>query len=256
MKQQTHVLEKFSDQRAEGGLSMPQSPDADYVRAWDLPTRLFKWSLVALILMAWISSGFSDPDMLMHKAAGYGILVLLVYRVLWGIIGGSTARFTNFVRSPSAAWNYLKSLRDGRAAHYLGHNPAGGLMVIGLLLVCAVQVLLGLFSSDGVTAAGPFADTVGDTMSSWAASIHGTWFYVAILGLAFLHIVANLYYQFVKRENLIGAMVTGRKRRANYIDRGETKGGSLLLAAICLLASAGLVYGSITLLGGTFFNPT
>ncbi|MFS8116232.1 cytochrome b/b6 domain-containing protein [Rhizobium jaguaris] len=256
MSQQRRALEKFSDQRLEDHLYTPQSSEEHYVRAWDLPTRLFKWSLVTLILTAWISSGFSDPDMLVHKAAGYGILVLLVYRVLWGIVGGSTARFSNFVRPPSAAWNYLKTLRDKRAAHYLGHNPAGGLMVIGLLFVCAVQVLLGLFSSDGVTAAGPFADMVGDTISGWAASIHATWFYIAILGLSFLHIAANLYYQLVKRENLIGAMVTGRKRRANYVDRSETKGGSLPLAAICLLASAGLVYGSITLLGGTFFNPT
>jgi cytochrome b len=256
MNQQRRALEKFPDQRLEDRFHMPQSPEELYVRAWDLPTRLFKWSLVALIITAWISSGFSDPDMLVHKAAGYGILVLLVYRIIWGIVGGSTARFSNFVRSPSTAWNYLKNLRGETAAQYLGHNPAGGLMVIGLLFVCAVQVLLGLFSSDGVTAAGPFADMVGDTISGWAASIHGTWFYVAILGLAFIHIAANLYYQFVKRENLIGAMVSGRKRRANYIDRSETKGGSLLLAAICLLASAGLVYGSITLLGGTFFNPT
>ncbi len=256
MNPQRHALEKFSDQRLEESSYTLQSPEEQYVRAWDLPTRLFKWSLVALILTAWISSGFSDPDMLVHKAAGYGILVLLVYRVLWGIVGGSTARFSNFVRSPSAAWNYLKNLRNKRAAHYLGHNPAGGLMVIGLLFVCAVQVLLGLFSSDGVTAAGPFADMAGDTISGWAASIHDTWFYVAILGLAFLHIAANLYYQFVKRENLIGAMVTGRKRRANYADRSETKGGSLLLAAVCLLASAGLVYGSITLFGGMFFAST
>lgn len=256
MNQQRHAFEKFSDQRLEDNLDTPQPAEKRYVRAWDLPTRLFKWSLVALILTAWISSGFSDPDMLVHKAAGYSILVLLVYRVLWGVVGGSTARFSNFVRSPFAAWNYLTTLRGERPAQYLGHNPAGGLMVIGLLFVCAVQVLLGLFSSDGITAAGPFADRVGDTISGWAASIHATWFYVAILGLAFLHIAANLYYQFVKRENLIGAMITGRKRRASYVDRSEAKGGSLLLAAVCLLASVGLVYGSITVFGGTFFNPT
>ena len=255
MNQQRRALEKLSDQHLEDRLHTPQSPEEHYVRAWDLPTRLFKWSLVVLILTAWISSGFSDPDMLVHKAAGYGILVLLVYRGLWGVVGGSTARFSNFVRSPAAAWHYLKSLRGKRTMHYLGHNPAGGLMVIGLLIVCAVQVLLGLFCSDGVTASGPLADMVGDTISGWAASIHATWFYVAILGLAFLHIAANLYYQFVKRENLIGAMVTGRKRRADYVDRNEATGGSLPLAAICLLVSAALVYGSITLLGGAFFNP-
>ncbi len=256
MNQQRRASQNFSNQRFEDPLNTHHSSEERYVRAWDLPTRLFKWLLVALILTAWISSSFSDPDMLVHKGAGYSILVLLVYRVLWGIVGGSTARFSNFVRTPAAAWNYLKSLRGKRAAHYLGHNPAGGLMVIGLLFVCAIQVLLGLFSSDGVTAAGPFADTVGDTASAWAASIHGTWFYTAILVLVLLHIGANLYYQFVRRENLVGAMVTGRKGRGNYIDHSEAKDGSLLVAAICLLASAGLVYGIITLFGGVFFNST
>ncbi|MFJ6327545.1 MULTISPECIES: cytochrome b/b6 domain-containing protein [unclassified Rhizobium] len=227
---------------------------SDVVRAWDLPTRLFKWSLVALILTAWVSSGFNDPDMTVHKAAGYGVLILVVYRILWGVFGSSTARFSGFVRPPAAAWAYLKALWRKRAEHYLGHNPAGGLMVIGLLVACCVQVLLGFFSSDGVTAAGPFAGLVGDTGSRWAASIHAAWFYFAILVLAGLHIVANLYYQFVKREDLIGAMVTGRKRREAYVDHDEATGGSLPLAAVCLLAAFGLVYGTVTLLGGSFFG--
>lgn len=255
MNEQRRAFESYSDQRPEDDRDT-SSPKDNYVRAWDLPTRLFKWSLVALIITAWISSSFDDPDMVVHKAAGYGVLVLVVYRILWGFMGSSTARFSNFVRSPSAVWNYLKALGRQRAGRYLGHNPAGGLMVVGLLLVCAIQGLLGLFSTDGVTAAGPFADAAGDTISGWAARIHSIWFYVAILGLAGLHIAANLYYQFVKRDNLIGAMITGRKTRANYVDRKETQGGSLLLAAICLLASIGLVYGTISLLGGTFFNPT
>jgi cytochrome b len=225
----------------------------DVVRAWDLPTRLFKWSLVVLILTAWVSSGFNDPDMTVHKAAGYGVLVLVVYRVLWGIFGSSTARFSSFVRSPAAAWSYLKALRQNNAGPYLGHNPAGGLMVIGLIAACGVQVLLGLFSSDGVTASGPFAELVGDNISSLAASIHATWFYFAILTLAGLHIAANFYYQFVKRDNLIGAMITGRKKREAYVDGNEARGGSLPVAAACLLSAVGLVYGTVTLLGGTFF---
>jgi cytochrome b len=191
--------------------------------------------------------------MTVHKAAGYGVLVLVVYRVLWGVFGSSTARFSGFVRSPAAVWAYLKALRRNRAKHYLGHNPAGGLMVIGLLVVCGVQVLLGLFSSDGVTASGPFAGLVGDTVSSWTASVHAAWFYFAILALVGLHIVANFYYQFVKRENLIGAMITGRKRREAYVDYKEATGGSLPAAAVCLLIAFGLVYGAVTLFGGIFF---
>ncbi|WP_052210831.1 cytochrome b/b6 domain-containing protein [Rhizobium rhizogenes] len=252
MSEQRSAYEPYCEPPAENG-GKTSSAKSDVVRAWDLPTRLFKWSLVALVLTAWVSSGFNDPDMTVHKAAGYGVLVLVVYRVLWGVFGSSTARFSGFVRSPAAVWAYLKALRRNRAKHYLGHNPAGGLMVIGLLVVCGVQVLLGLFSSDGVTASGPFAGLVGDTVSSWTASVHAAWFYFAILALVGLHIVANFYYQFVKRENLIGAMITGRKRREAYVDYKEATGGSLPAAAVCLLIAFGLVYGAVTLFGGSFF---
>ncbi|MDQ0392102.1 cytochrome b/b6 domain-containing protein [Labrys monachus] len=251
MNKHATTYEPISKPTKERQGSGRTSTKARTVRAWDLPTRLFKWSLVALIATAWISSGFADPDMTVHKAAGYGILVLLIYRLLWGIFGGSTARFSTFVRSPASAWFYLRLLRQGRAKPYLGHNPAGGLMVIGLLLGCSVQVLLGLFSSDGVTAAGPFAGMVGDTVAGWVAEIHAAWFYFVILGLAGLHIAANLYYQFVKRDNIIGAMITGRKDVRPYVDGREAQGGSLAVAGICLLVAAGVVYGAVALFGSS-----
>ncbi|WP_168879222.1 cytochrome b/b6 domain-containing protein [Rhizobium sp. P28RR-XV] len=253
MSEQRSAYEPYSEPFAEDGRET-ESAKSDVVRAWDLPTRLFKWSLVALIITAWVSSSFNDPNMTVHKATGYGVLVLVVYRILWGLFGSSTARFSGFVRSPAAAWTYLKALRRNSAERYLGHNPAGGLMVVGLLVACGVQVLLGMFSSDGVTASGPFAEQVGDTVSNWAASIHSAWFYLAILTLVGLHIVANFYYQFVKRENLIGAMITGRKRREAYVDYKEARGGSLAVAAVCLLIASGLVYGAVTLFGGSFFS--
>jgi cytochrome b len=252
MSQQKSAYEVLSEPPTERSDKISPGK-SNTVRAWDLPTRLFKWSLVALILTAWVSSGFNDPDMTVHKAAGYGVLVLVVYRLLWGIFGSSTARFSSFVRSPAAAWAHLKALRQNSARPYLGHNPAGGLMVIGLIAACSVQVLLGLFSSDGVTASGPFAELVGDNISSWAASIHAAWFYFAILTLAGSHIAVNFFYQFVKRDNLIGAMITGRKKREAYVDGNEASGGSLPVAVVCLLSAVGLVYGTVTLLGGTFF---
>ncbi len=222
------------------------------MKAWDLPTRLFKWSLVSLILTAWVSSSFADPDMTVHKAAGYGVLTLLIYRVLWGVFGGSTARFTSFVRSPLAVLSYLRAIQAKTAKPYLGHNPAGGMMILGLLIACGVQVLLGLFASDGVTASGPFADQVGGTVSAWAGTMHAVWFYV-ILSLAIVHIGVNFYYQFIKRENLIGAMLTGRKRQAAFADACETREVSPLVALACLFASVGLVYSAVTLCGGSFF---
>jgi cytochrome b len=222
------------------------------IKVWDLPTRLFKWLLVGLVLTAWVSSGFDDPAMTVHKAAGYGVLILAIYRLLWGVFGGTTARFSNFVRSPREIMNYLQALRQHRARIYLGHNPAGGAMVIALIAACVLQPLLGLFASDGVTASGPFADMVGDQISGWASTIHGGWFYV-ILGLAIVHIAVNLYYQFVKRENLIGAMITGRKQMAGSVDEKAVKQGSLPRAALCLLVAFAIVYFGVTLAGGVFF---
>ncbi|MCW6512809.1 cytochrome b/b6 domain-containing protein [Lichenifustis flavocetrariae] len=222
------------------------------VLAWDLPTRAFKWTLVVSVVTAWVSSGFDDPAMTVHKAAGYTILTLVIYRILWGFLGGTTARFSTFLASPAAVVAYLKTVRSGTEPPYLGHNPAGGLMIIGLLFACAVQVALGLFSSDGVLASGPFADAIGATWSSMAATLHSIWFYV-ILGLAVVHIGVNLFHQFVKRDNLIGAMITGRQARATFVDIRNPKRGSSLIALLCLAVAIGLVYGAVILSGGTFF---
>ena len=220
--------------------------------AWDLPTRMFKWSLVVAVVTAWVSSGFDDSAMTVHKAAGYTVTTLVIYRILWGFVGGTTARFSTFLSSPAAVVAYLHTVRSGTERPYLGHNPAGGLMIIGLLLACAVQVALGLFSSDGVLASGPFADAIGETWSSRATTLHSIWFYV-ILGLAVVHIGVNLFHQFVKRDNLIGAMITGRKARAPFADVRNPRRGSTLVALVCLAVAIGTVYGAVVLSGSTFF---
>ena len=230
----------------------PEARRLPDVLAWDLPTRLFKWALVLAVVTAWVSSGFGDPNMTVHKAAGYTILTLIIYRILWGFFGGTTARFSAFLHSPAAIIGYLRAVRSGRERPYLGHNPAGGLMIVGLLLACSIQVALGLFSSDGVMASGPFADAIGETWSSRVATLHSIWFYV-ILGMAIVHIAINLFHQFVKRDNLIGAMVTGRKARAPFADVQNPKPGSSSTALLCLGVAIGLVYGVVALSGSPFF---
>ena len=169
------------------------------------------------------------------------------------LFGGSTARFSSFVYSPSRALAYLREARQGKAPPYLGHNPAGGLMILALIFACGVQALLGLFASDGVTASGPLADIAGDRASAWASRIHGLWFYV-ILSLAILHIAANLYYQFVKGEDLIRPMITGMKKADAYRDASSAQPGSLIVAAFCFLIAAAIVYFGITAWGGSLFG--
>ena len=227
-------------------------PPRSAVLAWDLPTRLFKWTLVLLVISAWVSSGSQDPVMTVHKGVGYAVATLVVYRVLWGFLGGSTARFSSFVRSPAVIIAYLRALKRGSDRPYLGHNPLGGLMIVGLLLACAIQVSLGLFASDGVMASGPFADAIGDHWSARAAKLHALWFY-AILGLALIHIAVNLLHQFIKRDNLIGAMITGRKPKAPYADADGQARGSLSVALLCLGMAVAIVYFGVATLGGQFF---
>ena len=228
-------------------------PSRRLVLAWDLPTRLFKWALVLLVITAWVSSGFDDPNMTVHKAAGYGVLTLVIYRVLWGVVGGSTARFSSFVTSPAAVWTHLRAVRARTERPYLGHNPVGGMMIVALLTACAIQVMLGLVSSDGVLAAGPFADAIGDVWASRAATLHAAWFYM-ILALALVHIAVNLFHQFVKHDNLIGAMVTGRKAARPYADGDEAVGGSPVMALLCLCIAVAVVALGVMLPGGQFFS--
>ena len=243
---------------SESSRLLPSSKPLEKTRgaktlAWDLPTRLFKWTLVALVVLAWVSSGFDDPDMRIHKASGYGILVLLAFRLIWGFVGGSTARFVSFIRSPQATLFHLKALQEGRASPYLGHNPVGGLMVLALLVACSVQVALGLMASDGVLASGPFADAVGDEGASVAGTLHSLWFYV-LLVLAIVHIVANLYYDVVKREGLISAMVTGRKAQAAFADSLYVVRASAFTALLSLGVAAAAVYGIVACFGSGLFG--
>lgn len=122
------------------------------VPAWDLPTRAFHWTLLALIVWAWVSVSFAealgDTTLVYHRANGLAILTLIVWRILWGFAGSSTSRFTGFVRGPITVASYAGALLRGRAPRYLGHNPMGGLMVLALLATVATIGSLGLFAVD------------------------------------------------------------------------------------------------------------
>jgi cytochrome b len=223
------------------------------VKAWDLPTRLFKWLLALLVLMAWISNKYGGAVPHWHIWNGYAILILIVFRVLWGFFGGSTARFSAFVASPSAALAYLRGQWRGMRLHYLGHNPAGSWMVLALLAALAAQACLGLYSADQdrLIIEGPLAKTISDQAVDFAAHWHRLGFNLILL-LVTLHIAATLAYDLLGKYGLIRAMVTGRKPAAEYQDMQENAAGSKIRAAICLLAAITIVFGGIYLLGG---NP-
>ena len=174
-------------------------------RVWDLPTRLFHWLLVALIAFSWWSAENGEIDW--HILSGIAILTLLVFRILWGIFGGSTARFASFVRGPRSVLTYLRDPGRWRSA---GHTPLGALSVLALLALTTVQVGLGLFAvdEDGLNE-GPLAGLVSIDTADAAREIHEIFFNL-LLALIVLHVAAILFYRLFKGRRLVGPMITGK----------------------------------------------
>ena len=181
--------------------------DSAGARIWDLPTRLFHWMLVLLVLIAWRSA--EQRDISLHILAGSGIAGLLVFRVWWGFFGSTTARFANFLKGPGAVFAYARSLRTHRDPEF-GHNPLGGWSVAGLLLCLLALTGFGLFASDvdGLDS-GPYSDLVDFDASRLASHLHALSF-DGLEILVALHLCAILFYHLVKRHKLVHAMLTGR----------------------------------------------
>ncbi|MDY6948674.1 MAG: cytochrome b/b6 domain-containing protein [Pseudomonadota bacterium] len=182
--------------------------DSSAIRVWDWPVRLTHWLFVFCIVVSWWSA--EQRVMQWHLYSGYTLLGLLIFRIYWGFAGSSSARFSHFLRGPSGVMAYL---RESREAHRdAGHNPLGGWSVAAMLVLMLVQVSIGLFVSDvdGLES-GPLSHLVSFDTSRTLAEIHELVFNV-ILTLIGLHIVAILFYLLVKRDNLIVAMLTGRRR--------------------------------------------
>lgn len=228
------------------------------IAAWDLPTRLFHWSLVALMAATWATfeygEALNDPGLDYHKWSGYAILVLIVWRVLWGFFGSTTARFASFLRGPGAALRYLRDLAIGAKRHFLGHNPVGAWMMIALLTLAGGQAVLGLFTIEhNDITEGPLykfvSEDTGKILSRW----HRLAFDYVILPVIGLHITANILYGVVKKEPLIPAMIKGTKPAAAYEDHasGNNPPPNVLLRAALLLALAiALVFVPILAVGG------
>lgn len=177
-----------------------------FLQVWDMPTRLFHWSLVVLIGMSWLSGEIGM--MAVHTASGLFVLTLCVFRLLWGILGSTTARFSNFVRGPRVVWAYLTDLLDPSTEPPVGHNPAGGWAIVLMLVTLAVQATSGLFANDDIYTEGPLAHLVSKWTSDLLTILHKIIFNI-LLGLISLHLLANLFYLVVKGEDLVRPMITG-----------------------------------------------
>ena len=199
-------------------------------RVWDLPTRLFHWPLVGLVGFSWWSGKNDRIDL--HIWSGIAILTLLVFRLLWGLFGSSTARFANFVRGPRAVLGYLRGNWRG-----IGHSPLGALSVLALLGALVVQVGLGLFSSDedGLFT-GPLASFVSLDASEEIADLHDDFFDVVLI-LAGIHIAAIIFYRLFLGKKLTGAMISGKA--AIDPEAEPMQPAKWWVAVICLVVALG-----------------
>lgn len=179
------------------------------VRIWDLYIRLFHWLLVGLLGFSWWSG--EQHEMEWHRLSGYAILALLIFRLYWGLFGGDTARFSQFVRGPRVAIAYLRTLGQRPYRPTTGHNPVGGWSVLLMLAALTTMVIAGLFAVDvdGLES-GPLADYVSFDLGRMASDIHGIVFNL-LLALVALHVAAILFYLLGLRHNLIGPMIHGRR---------------------------------------------
>ena len=175
------------------------------VRVWDIPTRLTHWLIVVLVALCWWTAETGRLEW--HRWGGYVLLGLLIFRIYWGLVGSSTARFAGFVRGPRAIVRYLR----GGWAEVPGHNPLGALSVVALLLLLVAQIALGLFAVDidGIES-GPLSLYVSFEAGRVASHWHCDLFNV-LLGLIALHLVAVAWYVFVRKQPLVAAMVHGAR---------------------------------------------
>jgi cytochrome b len=180
-------------------------------KVWDGPTRLFHWLLVGLVAFSWWTAEEHIFDL--HKASGLAIVGLLVFRIYWGFAGPQTARFTHFIKGPRAIFSYAGSLFGPTHKLAFGHNPLGGFSVAAMILALVAQVALGLFAADTDTGldSGPLSRFVSYQFAEAAGDLHEDAFNILLI-LIGLHIAAILFYLVFKRANLIGPMITGRRK--------------------------------------------
>ena len=176
------------------------------VRVWDVPTRVVHWTMVGLFAFSWWSA--EEGELEWHRWSGYSLTALVLFRLYWGFFGGSTARFSQFLRGPRAVVSYLR----GNAVPTPGHNPVGAWSVVLMLALLATQIVLGLFAVDvdGLES-GPMSSLVSFETGRAAAGWHETTFNV-LLAIIAVHILAAVYYLVVRKQNLIGAMFTGKRK--------------------------------------------
>ena len=208
---------------------------------WDLPLRLFHWLFALSVATSWATAKAGVDWMQYHIYLGYFVIGLLVFRVIWGFIGPRHARFSSFLERPAAVWSYARGLFSSDSHVSVGHNPLGGLMVILMLALVAVQASTGLFTTDTILWTGPYYPSVSSATASLLSTVHNVNFNL-ILAAVGLHLAAIVYYRTVKKQNLVSAMFTGYKPAAVVPEHHAITSSQLLKAIVVSAVSSAFVY--------------
>ncbi|QFU21754.1 cytochrome b/b6 domain-containing protein [Shewanella eurypsychrophilus] len=177
------------------------------VKVWDISTRLFHWGMIGLLAGLWWSA--DAGELVWHQVLAYSLMVLIVFRIIWGLVGSDTAKFSHFIKHPKTVFQYVGSIKRHGVSSSVGHNPLGGYMVIALIAVVTLQLSTGLFATDEIFTEGPLYSYVASDTALWLTWLHKQTFNIILL-LASIHVLAVLVHT-VKGDKLILPMITGYK---------------------------------------------
>jgi len=218
------------------------------IRVWDLPTRLFHWAFALVIAGALITQYVGGAAMDWHFRFGYAALALVLFRVLWGLVGPRYARFANFIRAPAAILAYCQGRPSPGQS---GHNPLGGLSVLAMLGVVLLQAGSGLFANDDIASEGPLARFIDKGLSDQISWLHAQVTGKVIYALIALHVLAIVYHRVRKHKDLVTPMITGDKSVEENDalpaqDDAWVRGVAVLIMSTCAVGVYGLVRWSTT----------
>jgi len=207
-------------------------------RIWDLPLRLFHWTLAVLVVVSLVTQQIGGNAMEWHFLSGYAVLALLLFRLVWGVVGSRYARFADFLYAPAEIFAYLR----GATVRRHGHNPLGSLSVFALLVVLLLQAGSGLLANDDIASEGPLVKFISkelsDSITWFHKDVSGTLIYVLVA----LHLAAIVWYRIVRKENLVTPMITGDKQVDAEVPAADDSARRRGLAALILALAAALVY--------------
>lgn len=225
----------------------PSSDVLQPVRVWDLPTRVFHVLLLISIVGLVITGEVGGGAMQLHFYFGYGVLSLLLFRLVWGVIGGRWSRFASFLPTPSKVMAYMRDLAAGRHTPSVGHNPMGALSVFAMLVVLLLQVLSGFCSDDEIAASGPWTPFVSGDWVERATEYHSEVGKTLLIILVVLHVASILFYKRFQNEDLVTPMIQGDKTLPTDTPASRDSAGTRLLALGVWGGCAGLVYYLVNL---------